>query len=142
MPKKQYWYRTGVVRESGIYWVDFCFHWFQIISEQYVKKVVFRKRLRNHYRRGDKATLFGMWIECEKTIYLNPATRNKGKHTPLGKTLIHELYHVLEPGAPESYVRDVAEPELWELATEKQRAFLRRYIRKYLVRQLGNKAKL
>jgi len=137
MRKKRYWYRTSIPRDSGIYWVDFCFYWFRIIlNERVVKEVVFKKRLRLQSWHHDKDICRGYWDEFERRIYLNLAiVDGTRKHIPVAKTFIHELYHVLDPGASESYVHDIAEQELWELCSEIQRAFLRRYLRKQLSHQ-------
>lgn len=139
MRKKRCWYGTEVSRDSGIYWVDFHFYWFRYILNHVVKKVVFKKRLRvPKWWIKDKKTCHGYWDEFMRTIYLNPATKGKeGRYHPLARTLLHELCHILDPAASEAYVRDDLEDELWELATEAQRAYLRRCLRKQWVRQYG-----
>lgn len=145
MRRKIYWYRTNTPHDSGIYWVDFCFHWFRVmVKTRVVKEIVFKKRLRLQPWHRDKDLCRGFWDEFERKIYLNSSKRNidfTRKHVPLPRTLIHELYHILDPAALEPYVRYVVELELWELASDAQRKFLYRYIRKQWIRQFGEQKK-
>jgi len=140
MPKKRYWYRSGVVRDSGYYWVDFCFHWIKIALGEggYIKKVVFQKRIRH----DDGDLVHGFYLFKEQIIYLNPATRDGQGRRPLPKTLIHELMHALYKDAREWEIRDDEteegfEQDLWDLSTEDQKAFLRNYLREQWIKQFG-----
>ena len=139
MRRKTYWYRTDIPRDSGIYWVDFCFYWFRImLKERIVKGVVFEKRLYLPPWVHDKDLCRGYWDEFTRKVHLNAANKNYNMHgTRVShvRTLLHEMYHALDPGAQESYVHDVAEPELWELSSDAQRAYLRKYVRNQWIQQ-------
>lgn len=117
---------------SGVAWVDFTFTRMRALLIKDVQAIVLKKRLTDHRQvKGRKCLLLGLWVADEKTIYINPATKDlKGVHHPMTKTLIHELYHILDENASERETKH-AEKILWRMFSPGQKAELQRFIPQY-----------
>lgn len=118
---------------SGVAWVDFTFRRMRVVLVKVVEKIVLKKRLTHtdHTKTsGRKCVLLGLWVPSEKTIYINSATKDlKGAHHPMTKTLIHELYHILDETASEQEVIR-ADKILWRMYSPGQKEELKRFIPK------------